>query len=219
MHDDAACENPAITAYKDSSVHLSKISVSQLPHYKADLLSAALERSFRHHLLMEYGSGKPSWARGGGGESDVEDGGGIRTRRRSPVGGGGGTTASSSSYQQQTNNNNFNYQPPQLVDGNTYIARQTNMIEDIARTNIEVETNANNILSTLYGQRTQIQNANDNTWQMRANVVKAQRELKELQHKAFLKKQKLYIIIAVLSLVDIVLFCRIVQCGGSFFCR
>jgi hypothetical protein len=169
-------------------------------------------------FIMEYGSGKPSWARGGGG--DVEDGG-IRTRRRSPVG-GGGTASSSSSYQQQqnqtNNNNNTNYQPPQLV-GNTYVEQQTNMIEDIARTNIEVETNANNILSTLYGQRAQIQNANDNTWQMRANVVNAQRELKELQHKAFLKKQKLYIIIAVLSLVDIVLFCRMVQCGGSFFCR
>ena len=164
---------------------------------------------------MEYGSGKPSWARGGGGESDIEDGG-IRTRRRSPVGGGG--TGSYQQQQNQTSINNYNYQPPQLV-GNTYIEQQTNMIEDIARTNIEVETNANNILSTLYGQRNQIQNANDNTWQMRANVVNAQRELKELQHKAFMKKQKLYMIIAILSLVDIVLFCRIVQCGGSFFCR
>jgi len=170
---------------------------------------------------MEYGSGKPSWAIGGGGDSDVEDGG-IRTRRRSsPVGDGG-----AGSYQQQqqqrtttTNNNKkTNYQPPQLV-GDTYVEQQTHMIEDIARTNIEVETNANNILSTLYGQRQQLQNANDNTWQMRTNVASAQRELKELQRKAFLKKQKLYLIIAVLSLVDIVLFCRIVQCGGSFFCR
>lgn len=172
---------------------------------------------------MEYGSGKPSWARGGGGgdSCDVEDGG-IRTRRRSPVVGGGGTgSAASSSYQQQqqqqTSNNN--YQPPQLVVGNAYVEQQTNMIEDIARTNIQVETNANNLLSTLYGQRQQLQAANDNTWQMRSNVVCAQRELKELQHKAFIKKQQLYIIIAVLSLVDIGLFCRIVQCGGSFFCR
>ena len=155
---------------------------------------------------MEYGSGKPSWARGGGGGSDVEDGG-IRTRRRSsPVGDGGAGSYQQQQQQQRTTTNNYktNYQPPQLV-GDTYVEQQTHMIEDIARTNIEVETNANNILSTLYGQRQQLQNANDNTWQMRTNVASAQRELKELQRKALLKKQKLYLIIAVLSLVDVVL--------------
>ena len=54
---------------------------------------------------------------------------------------------------------------------------------------------------------------------MRTNVANAQRELKELQQKAWLKKRRLYGIIGLLSVVDLGLFLRIVQCGGSFFCR
>ena len=84
---------------------------------------------------------------------------------------------------------------------------------------LQAETTANTVLATLHGQRQQLQNANDDTWQMRTNVALAQRELKDLQHKAWLKKRRLYGVIGVLGFVDLMLFVRIVQCGGSFFCR
>ena len=87
------------------------------------------------------------------------------------------------------------------------------------RTHVAAETTANTVLATLHAQRQQLQNANDDTWQMRTNVANAQRELRELQAKAWKKKQRLYIIIGILGFVDLMLFFRIVQCGGSFFCR
>jgi len=87
------------------------------------------------------------------------------------------------------------------------------------RTQIQAETTATTILDTMVQQKQQLQNANDDTWAMRTNVANAQRELKELQQKAWKKKQRLYVIIGLLGTVDLVLFFRIVQCGGSFFCR
>jgi nuclear transport factor 2 (NTF2) superfamily protein len=84
---------------------------------------------------------------------------------------------------------------------------------------LQAETTANTVLATLHAQRQQLQNANDDTWAMRTNVALAQRELKELQQKAWAKKRKLYVIIGMLAFVDLMLFFRIVQCGGSFFCR
>ena len=87
------------------------------------------------------------------------------------------------------------------------------------RTHVQAETTANNVLATMHAQRQQLQNANDDTWAMRTNVANAQRELKELEQKAWLKKRRLYTIIAMLAFVDLMLFVRIVQCGGSFFCR
>ena len=110
-----------------------------------------------------------------------------------------------------------NYKPPQ-VTGN-YAEQQTQVVEDTMRTQIQAETTANNGLASMVGQKQQLQNANDDTWAMRTNVANAQRELKELQQKAFMKKQRLYMIIGLLSTVDVILFFRIVQCGGSFFCR
>jgi prophage DNA circulation protein len=110
-----------------------------------------------------------------------------------------------------------NYKPPQ-VTGN-YAKQQTQVVEDTMRTQIQAETTANNVLASMVGQKQQLQNANDDMWAMRTNVANAQRELKELQQKAFMKKQRLYMIIGLLSTVDVILFFRIVQCGGSFFCR
>ena len=92
-------------------------------------------------------------------------------------------------------------------------------MEDAMRTHVTAETTANNVLAKLHAQRHQLQNANDDTWEMRQNVATAQRELKELQQKAWAKKRRLYGIIGLLSAVDLMLFFRIVQCGGSFFCR
>mmetsp|Transcript_24482 Transcript_24482/g.41922 ORF Transcript_24482/g.41922 Transcript_24482/m.41922 type:complete len:155 (-) Transcript_24482:268-732(-) len=152
---------------------------------------------------MVYGSGKPAWGRGG----DVEDG----MRQRSPNSGN-----SNGSYQR--GDYAANYQPPQLATG-TYAEQQTHVVEDTMRTQIQAETTATTILDTMVQQKQQLQNANDDTWAMRTNVANAQRELKELQQKAWKKKQRLYVIIGLLGTVDLVLFFRIVQCGGSFFCR
>lgn len=166
---------------------------------------------------MVYGSGKPAWAQGG----DVEDG--VPRNRggspRSPRGGGdnAGSGNSSGSYQRGGDDGNYGYKPPQ-VTGN-YAEQQTQVVEDAARTHVEAETTANTVLAALEGQRHQLQNANDDTWAMRMNVANAQRELKELQTKAWQKRKRLYVIIGMLSSVDLLLFLRIVQCGGSFFCR
>ena len=163
-------------------------------------------------INMAYGSGKPTWARG-----DAEDG--IPNRR--PNSGSGN---SSGSYQHGGGgggDSSYSYQPPQpQVTGTMmYADQQSQVVEDTMRTHVQAETAANNVLSTLHAQRQQLQNANDDTWQMRTNVANAQRELKELQQKAWKKKQRLYMIIGLLGFVDFTLFLRIVQCGGSFFCR
>ena len=160
-----------------------------------------------------YGSGKPAWARGG----DVEDG--VPNRRKNSNSGN-----SNGSYQHSHGGGeaggSYNYQPPQLQQqGATYADQQTHVIEDAMRTHIAAETNANSVADALRAQRQQLENANENTWQMRTNVANAQRELKELQAKAWKKKQRLYMIIGMLGAVDLMLFLRIVQCGGSFFCR
>ncbi|KAL3823746.1 hypothetical protein ACHAXA_004839 [Cyclostephanos tholiformis] len=157
-----------------------------------------------------YGSGKPAWARGG----DVEDG--VPNRRSNANSGN-----SNGSYQRgpesSGTSSHFNYQPPQLTGA--YAEQQTQIVEDAMRTHVQAETTANTVMATLHAQRQQLQNANDDTWQMRTNVASAQQELRELQQKAFHKKQRLYIVIGILGLVDTMLFLRIVQCGGSFFCR
>ncbi|KAL7441576.1 hypothetical protein ACHAXH_010009 [Discostella pseudostelligera] len=151
---------------------------------------------------MSYGSGKPAWARGG----DNEDG--VPVNRRSPgIGGGSGD-----SYQ-----NDVGYRPPQL--GQTYAEQQSHILDDTMRTHVHAESTANTLLATLHSQRQQLQNANEDTRQMRSNVAEASRELKELQRKVMARKRKLYIMIGMLALVDTMLFLRIVQCGGSFFCR
>lgn len=157
---------------------------------------------------MAYGSGKPAWARGG---NDVEDG--VPSRRSNANSGN-----SSGSYQ-RGGDGQYGYQPPQLSGTTTYAEQQTHVVEDAMRTHVQAETTANTVLATLHAQRQQLQNANDDTWQMRTNVANAQRELKELQQKAWKKKQRLYVIIGMLAFVDTMLFLRIVQCGGSFFCR
>ncbi|KAL9180223.1 hypothetical protein ACHAXT_008193 [Thalassiosira profunda] len=144
---------------------------------------------------MAYGSGRPDWAR-----SDMEDG--VPARRHNSGNG---------SYQHSS------YQAPQMQG--TYSEQQTGVVEDAVRTHIQAETTANNVLETMQAQRQQLQNANEDTWNMRTNVANAQRELRELQQKAWKKKQRLYAIIGMLGAVDLLLFLRIVQCGGSFFCR
>ena len=172
---------------------------------------------------MAYGSGQPSWSSRGG---DVEEGGGLS--RRTPHNSNGSINNNNNnnnngSYQQGGNssgggyNYQSNYQAPQL--SGKYAEQQTQIMEEAMRTHVTAETTANNVLAKLHAQRHQLQNANDDTWEMRQNVATAQRELKELQQKAWAKKKRLYMIIALLAAADLTLFLRIVQCGGSFFCR
>ena len=107
------------------------------------------------------------------------------------------------------------YQPPQL----SYAEQQSQVVDDSMRTYIQAENAASNVLQTLQMQRQQLQKANDDTWKIRSNAIKAQQQLKELQQKVWKKKQCLYAVIAMLSCVDYILFARIVHCGGSFFCK
>ncbi|KAL3764699.1 hypothetical protein ACHAWU_001529 [Discostella pseudostelligera] len=154
---------------------------------------------------MSFGSGKPAWAR------DNEDG--VPVNRRSPgIGGSGSGSGGGGSYQNDTG-----YRPPQL--GLTYAEQQSHILDDTMRTHVHAESTANTLLATLHSQRQQLQNANEDTRQMRSNVAEASRELKELQRKVMARKRKLYIMIGMLALADTMLFLRIVQCGGSFFCR
>ena len=109
----------------------------------------------------------------------------------------------------------YDYKPPQR----SYAEQQSQVVEDSVRTYIRAENSASNVLLTLQMQRQQLQKANDDTWKIRSNAIKAQQQLKELQHKAWKKKQCLYAVIVMLSFVDYILFARIVHCGGGFFCR
>lgn len=107
------------------------------------------------------------------------------------------------------------YQPPKL----SYAEQQSQIVEDSMRYYMQAENVASNVILSLQMQRQQLQKANDDTWKIRSNAIKAQQQLKELQQKAWKKKQCLYAIIAILSFVDYVLFVKLVECGGSFFCR
>jgi len=54
---------------------------------------------------------------------------------------------------------------------------------------------------------------------MRETTEKAKQELQELRAKNLKKKRKLQVIVVALASADLFLFCRLLYCGGSFFCR
>lgn len=105
------------------------------------------------------------------------------------------------------------YQPPVH-----YAADQTRTMEDTTKTFHEADAQATQVLQHMRGQRQQIQGAHNDVYEMRQATEKAKRELEALQKKYREKKQRLYVMIAILSLVDTLLFFRILQCGGNFFC-
>ena len=119
----------------------------------------------------------------------------------------GGLNNRFQSYQQGT------YQPP-----GTYADKQTEVLTDTVKTQYQAEGTANAVLTRMTEQRHQLTEAHDNVWQMRHATDKAKRELQELNSKYRAKKFRLYVIIAALGLTDLVLFLRIVQCRGGFFC-
>jgi hypothetical protein len=105
------------------------------------------------------------------------------------------------------------YQPPVH-----YAADQTATLQDTTKTYYQAEATANAVLQQMSTQRQGLQNSHANVWEMRQATEQAKRELQTLQHKYRAKKQRLYALIAVLSVTDLFLLMRILQCGGNFFC-
>jgi hypothetical protein len=105
------------------------------------------------------------------------------------------------------------YQPPVH-----YASDQTKTLEDAAKTFYEADETAGNVLQKMTAQRQQIHSASDNVWEMRGATEAARREIQSLQQKYREKKRRLYVVIAVLSVTDLLLFFRLLQCRGGFFC-
>ena len=107
------------------------------------------------------------------------------------------------------------YVPPQQQ----YAEKQTNVLSETVKTQYEAENTANAVLQQMNAQRQQIQSANEDVWDMRHATEETKRELRDLQDKYRARKRKLYMYIAILGAVDLLLFLRLLRCGGSFFCR
>jgi len=105
------------------------------------------------------------------------------------------------------------YQPPIH-----YASDQTKTLEDSTKVYYQADETAGNVLQKMTAQRQQLEGAHDNVWEMRQATEAAKRELKALQQKYRQKKQRLYIVISLLSITDLLLFLRLLQCRGSFFC-
>jgi len=114
-------------------------------------------------------------------------------------------------------NNRFtSYQ--QSYNGKSLAEEQTSTLQDTVATQYQAEETANAVLSKLHGQRQQIQSANDDVWETRQMTEETKRELVALQAKYREKKNKLKMIIALLGVLDFLMFFRLLRCRGSFFC-
>jgi hypothetical protein len=105
------------------------------------------------------------------------------------------------------------YQPPVF-----YAESQTRTIEDTTKNFYQADETAGNVLNQLTSQRHQILGAHDNVSRMRETTDKAKKEMEELRQKYRQKKQRLYMWIALLGVIDTLLFLRILQCHGNFYC-
>ncbi len=83
----------------------------------------------------------------------------------------------------------------------------------------QTESTAGNVLNQMQTQRQQLQGAQGNVWEMRQSAEKAKRDIIAMVKKARQKKLKLQVIAIGLALVDFFLLVRLLQCGGSFFCK
>lgn len=156
-------------------------------------------------MTDQFGSGTPGWGRGGARHQQQHRGSGeFRNRYEGQsyqnFGGGAGGGAGG-------------YSPP------SYAEQQTQHVEDTMKTHYEAEGTAAAVMSQMTTQRHQLQRAHDDVAGTRMKGEQAKRELDDLINKVRRKKRRLYAIIAMLGTVDTLLFLRIVQCGGSFFCR
>lgn len=114
------------------------------------------------------------------------------------------------SYQQGAGS----YVPP----GATYAEQQTNVLQSSVQTQYQAEEKAATVLNQLHTQRHQLQGAHNDVGKMREATDQAKREIEDLAAKNRRKRMRLYGIIGGLAAADILLFFRIVRCGGSFFC-
>ena len=105
------------------------------------------------------------------------------------------------------------YQPPIF-----YAKDQTTILEDATRTYYETDETANKVLNTLLSQRQQLQNTDATIHNMHSTTQQVSKEIELLRKKYKQKKQQLYMYIAALSIVDILLFLRMIQCHGNFYC-
>mmetsp|Transcript_16036 Transcript_16036/g.32896 ORF Transcript_16036/g.32896 Transcript_16036/m.32896 type:complete len:125 (+) Transcript_16036:400-774(+) len=115
-------------------------------------------------------------------------------------------------------NNRFNSYQQSYNNGKTLAEEQTSTLQDTVATQYQTEETANAVLNQLHGQRQQIHNANDEVYQTRQLTEETKRELVALQAKYREKKNKLKVIIAMLGLLDFLMFFRLLSCRGSFFC-
>mmetsp|Transcript_13727 Transcript_13727/g.28778 ORF Transcript_13727/g.28778 Transcript_13727/m.28778 type:complete len:124 (+) Transcript_13727:342-713(+) len=114
-------------------------------------------------------------------------------------------------------NNRFSsYQ--QSFSGKTIAEEQTSTLQETVTTQYQAEETANAVLNQLHGQRQQIQSANNDVWETRELTEETKRELGALQAKYREKKNKLKVIIALLTMLDLFMFYRLLRCRGSFFC-
>ena len=75
------------------------------------------------------------------------------------------------------------------------------------------------VLSQLKAQRGQLKGAHENVWEMRQAAEKAKTDISSMIKKARQKKMRLQAIATILASIDFLLLIRLIQCGGSFFCR
>ena len=137
-----------------------------------------------------------------------------RPSTSNPSSGSGGSANNYNSYQQGgASATTTGYQPPVF-----YAADQTKTLEDTTKTYYQADETAAHVLNQMTAQRQQILGAHDNVFEMRNTAAQAKRELEELRQKYRQKKLRLYLWIAGLSIVDLLLFIRMVQCHGNFYC-
>jgi hypothetical protein len=118
------------------------------------------------------------------------------------------------------NNNYRSYQQGgnQYQPSVHYAEDQTAVLEDSTKAYYQADETAAAVLQSMTEQKQQIHGASSNVWDMRQATEKAKRELQQLHTKYRIKKQRLYVTIALLGLTDMLLFFRILQCRGNFFC-
>ena len=113
----------------------------------------------------------------------------------------------------QFNSYQHGYQPPVF-----YAEHQTQTLEDTTKTYHQAEETSGHVLNQLQIQRNQLLNTHENVDNIKQISEIAKRELEELKRKYREKKQRLYLWIAILSITDALLFFRIIQCHGNFYC-
>jgi len=164
-------------------------------------------------MADSFGAGAQSWGNGhdgrrGSGELKNRGGGGggYSSYQNSAGDGGGGSSSGG-------------YVPPSAGGGGgSYAERQTRHVEEAVRSHYEAEGTAAGVMSLMASQRGQLQGAKDIAGGTRERTEQAQRELDELSYKTRRKRRRLQYIAAGLAVTDALLFLRICQCGGNFFC-